>query len=79
MPDELIRVRDLDTGHERSIHPRMVPHGNYEVLDEPAAGPTGEPLPAKFALPASAPKSAPASSGGKKKTGHKATNENKES
>jgi hypothetical protein len=47
-PDEYgrLRVRDVDTGHERSIHATELPHGNYVLLDEPASHPlTGEALP----------------------------------
>jgi hypothetical protein len=46
-PDEFgrYRVRDLDTGHVRSIHTAELPHGRYEVLDEEATGPTGLPVP----------------------------------
>jgi hypothetical protein len=41
-PDEFgrLRVRDKDTGHERSIHAAELPHGNYTVLSEPASDPT---------------------------------------
>lgn len=43
-----LRVRDKDTGHERSIHEAEFGHGNYVVLDQPASHPlTGEPLPPK--------------------------------
>ena len=47
-PDEYgrLRVRDVDTGHERTIHATELPHGNYVPLDEPASHPlTGDALP----------------------------------
>lgn len=40
-----VRVRDLDTGHQLSIHVAALPHGNYEVLDEPASTPAGDAVP----------------------------------
>jgi hypothetical protein len=43
------RVRDLDTGHERSVHEGELGHGNYEVLAEPASNLSGDPLPVKLA------------------------------
>lgn len=51
-PDEYgrYRVRDLDTGHERTINAVELPHGNYEVLKDPASDPaTGVPVPEKLA------------------------------
>lgn len=49
---DLVRVRDKDTGHIRSVHADEVPHGNYVVLDEPAVDPiTGDPLPPVLAKP----------------------------
>lgn len=54
IPDHngLIRVRDKDTGHCRSIGASELPHGNYEVLDEPASDPrTGDPLPTVVGAP----------------------------
>lgn len=74
---DLIRVRDLDTGHERTIRKHLITHGNYKELSEPAVDPKGEPLPAKFATTKPAEVAAP--SGGVKETGHKATNKIKES
>jgi hypothetical protein len=47
-PDEYgrLRVRDSDTGHERTIHAAELGHGNYVVIDQPASHPlTGEPVP----------------------------------
>ncbi|MGH3996678.1 MAG: hypothetical protein ACRDTJ_04365 [Pseudonocardiaceae bacterium] len=51
VPDEYgrLRVRDLDTGHERTIPVAEFPHGNYLALDEPASHPfTSDPLPVKL-------------------------------
>lgn len=50
-PDEFgrLRVRDVDTGHERTIHADELPHGNYQVLAGPASDLSGDPLPVKFA------------------------------
>lgn len=49
---EYVRVRDLDTGHTRSVHAAEVAHGNYDQLDEPAVDPiTGDVLPPAFAEP----------------------------
>ena len=50
-PDEYgrLRVRDIDTGHERTIHAAELAHGNYTPLPEPASHPlTGDPLPANL-------------------------------
>lgn len=59
MPD-YVRVRDEDTGHERSVSKSEVPHGNYTVLDEPAVEErTALPLPPKFAAPKSLSSSTP--------------------
>lgn len=46
-PDEYgrLRVLDVDTGHERTIHTAEFGHGNYEVLDEAASDICGDPLP----------------------------------
>ena len=50
-PDEFgrLRVRDRDTGHERTIHAGELPHGNYTVLDRRASDRSGDPLPPKHA------------------------------
>ena len=55
-PDEFgrLRVRDLDTGHERSINASQFAHGRYQVLDAPASH-LGDPLPPKFHEPLSKP------------------------
>lgn len=52
IPDEYgrIRVRDLDTGHERTIHAAEYGHGNYLALDEPASDICGDPVPQKLAV-----------------------------
>lgn len=39
------RVLDLDTGHKLTIHAAALPHGRFEVLDEPASTPSGDPVP----------------------------------
>lgn len=47
-PDEYgrLRVLDVDTGHEQTIHASALPHGNYEVLSKLASHPqSGEALP----------------------------------
>ena len=59
-PDEFgrLRVRDEDTGHERSIPAAELPHGNYAVLDEPASDPvTSDPVPPKLPPEHAPPKS----------------------
>lgn len=45
-PDEhgRYRVLDLDTGHKLTIHAAALPHGRFEVLDEPASTPAGDPV-----------------------------------
>jgi hypothetical protein len=48
-----LRVRDDDTGHERSIPVGELGHGNYTVLDEPASDVSGDPVPSKLATPKS--------------------------
>ena len=50
-PDEFgrLRVRDRDTGHERTIHAAELPHGNYTVLNQRASDRSGDPLPPKHA------------------------------
>lgn len=56
--DELdwVRVSDRDTGHRRSVRRIQVPHGNYEVLDEPAIHDDpadsryGDPLPPEYGV-----------------------------
>lgn len=54
-PDEFghLRVRDTDTGHERTIPTAELDHGNYEVLSAPASDLSGDPLPPKHAAPKS--------------------------
>lgn len=51
VPDDYgrFRVKDLDTGHERTVHAAELGHGNYEVLDEPASDLAGDPVPVKLA------------------------------
>jgi len=46
-PDEFgrLRVRDEDTGTERTIHAAELPHGNYTVLTDAASDATGNPVP----------------------------------
>lgn len=46
-PDEFgrLRVRDVDTGHERTIHAAEFGHGRYIVLDTPASDVCGDPVP----------------------------------
>ena len=38
MPDtnEWVRVKDKDTGHKLSVRESELPHGNYDVLKQPA-------------------------------------------
>lgn len=63
-PDEFgwIRVTDEDTGHERSVRPEELAHGNYTVLTSEASNPvTGDPLPVKLNAPKSL--SSPTTSG----------------
>lgn len=50
-PDDYgrLRVRDKDTGHERTVHAEELPHGNYLVLAEPASDLNGDALPPKVA------------------------------
>lgn len=51
---EYKRVLDKDTGHKSSVPLSELPHGNYEVLDEPAVNPlTLDPLPVELAAPKS--------------------------
>lgn len=52
-PDEYgrLRVRDKDTGHVRSIHAEELPHGNYEVLSDPASDLNGDPMPVEYGTP----------------------------
>jgi hypothetical protein len=54
-PDEYgrLRVRDDDTGHERTIHAAELGHGNYTVLSEPASDICGDAVPTKLATPKS--------------------------
>lgn len=50
-PNEAIRVRDKDTGHEYTIRRVSLPHGNYQELkDADATDANGEFLPPKFAV-----------------------------
>lgn len=51
-PDEYgrLRVKDVDTGHVRSIPAHELPHGNYEVLRKPASDLSGNPLPVEHAV-----------------------------
>lgn len=47
-----IRVKDKDTGHERTIDALHFPHGNYARLKGDAADPrTGEDYPPVYATP----------------------------
>lgn len=50
-PDEFgrLRVRDDDTGHERSIDAATFSRGNYTVTSGPASTVTGDPVPPKLA------------------------------
>lgn len=50
-PDEFgrLRVRDRDTGHERTIQAAELPHGRYTVLNQRATDRSGDPLPPKHA------------------------------
>lgn len=51
---EYVRVLDKDTGHKRSVPESELPHGNYEVLEEPAVEErTALPLPPEHAAPKS--------------------------
>lgn len=54
-PDEYgrLRVRDADTGHERTIHAAEFGHGNYTALSEPASDVSGDPIAPKLAAPKS--------------------------
>lgn len=74
---ERIRVRDNDTGHERTIAAHLLPHGNYEVLTSAAVDPrTGEDVPPVFGRkPAEKPAEPAPPRDGVKETGHKATND----
>lgn len=70
-PDEFgrIRVRDLDTGHERSVHAAEFAHGNYELLDGDASDALGNAVePVLATKPAPAKKAAPAKKTAAKKT-----------
>lgn len=50
-PNEPIRVKDKDTGHEVTIRRVSFPHGNYQELkDVDATDANGEFLPPKFAV-----------------------------
>lgn len=44
-----LRVRDRDTGHERTIQAAELPHGRYTVLNQRATDRSGDPLPPKHA------------------------------
>ncbi|GAA4123260.1 hypothetical protein GCM10022215_29740 [Nocardioides fonticola] len=41
--EPFVRVLDLDTGHQITIPSSSLPHGRFEVLDEPALDAYGEP------------------------------------
>lgn len=49
-PDEFgrYRVLDKDTGAKRSVVASQLPHGNHEVLDEPASDLGGDALPVEY-------------------------------
>jgi len=52
-PDEFgrYRVTDKDTGHRLSIPASQLPHGNFNVLKQPASNPlTGEALPPEYGV-----------------------------
>lgn len=52
MPEtnEWIRVKDKDTGHKLSVRESELPHGNYDVLKQPAVdSATGEVIPPEHA------------------------------
>ena len=51
MPDtnEWVRVKDKDTGHKLSVRESELPHGNYDVLKQPAVDEmTGQVVPPEF-------------------------------
>lgn len=48
-PNEPVRVKDKDTGHEMTIRRISLPHGNYQELKQDAVDALGEFLPPKFA------------------------------
>lgn len=62
-PDQFgrYRVLDKDTGAKRSVVASQLPHGNHEVLDEPASDVAGDALPVEY--PAPKPLSSPTTSG----------------
>ena len=46
-----VRVKDKDTGYDRTISEQEVPHGNYQVLKQDAVDPlTGDDVPADLHL-----------------------------
>lgn len=49
MPDRL-RVKDKDTGYDRTISESELPHGNYQVLKQDAVDINGDDLPPDFHL-----------------------------
>lgn len=51
------RVLDKDTGDKWSPTVSQFPHGNFEVLDEPASDVAGDALPPEYPAPKSAAKS----------------------
>lgn len=58
MPDtnEWVRVKDKDTGHKLSVRESEIPHGNYDVLKQPAVDEaTGLVLEPEFAGDSAAP------------------------
>jgi hypothetical protein len=55
-PNEPVRVLDKDNGRKSTIRRVSLPHGNYEVLDEPAVSLTGAFLPPEFPAPVTTPK-----------------------
>lgn len=64
-PDEFgrFRVLDRDTGHKRSVTVSQLPHGNHEVLDEPASDVAGDALPVEYSKSPSKSLSSPTPSG----------------
>ena len=53
------RVLDKDTGAKRSVVASQLPHGNHEVLDEPASDVAGDALPVEYPAPKSLSSSTP--------------------
>ena len=48
MPNDYVRVTDLDTGHKLSVRVSEVPNGNYRELEADAVDVSGDPLPPEF-------------------------------